>query len=247
MIKCVFLLTDIKKRVRMGGISNFTACTVGQNSFKCFDRLTVDERKILDDSSVVIKYRKGETICKQGGFVSQVMFLEKGLAKVFLDSGGNTLVLKIICDGNFIGLSSVSEGSNTYQYTVSTYVDSEVRQIDLSVFRSLLSSNADFSKEVIDILTSNSAQIYGRFFCLTNKQAYGRLADIILCLSERVFKSNQFDLPLSRRDLAELSGMSAETVIRILKKFNDEKLIELDGKKFRVIDGPALQRISETG
>ncbi|MFN2379206.1 MAG: Crp/Fnr family transcriptional regulator [Bacteroidales bacterium] len=231
----------------MGGISNYTACTVGQSNFQCFDKLSDSERKLIDDNSVKIKYRKGETICKQGGFVTQVMFLETGLAKVFIDSGGNTLVLKIICDGNFIGLSSVSEGSNTYQYTVTTYVDSEVRQIDLLVFRSLLSSNAEFSREIIDILTANSAQIYGRFFCLTNKQAYGRLADIILCLSERVFKSHDFDLPLSRRDLAELSGMSAETVIRILKRFSDEQLIEMDGKKFRILDAPSLQRISETG
>ena len=231
----------------MGNIANFTACTVGQNSSRCFDMLTDQERKLLDDNSVIIKYKKGETICKQGGFVTQVMFLEKGLAKVFLDSGGSTLVLKIICDGNFIGLSSVSEGTNTYQYTVTTYVDSEVRQIDLAVFRSLLTSNSGFSREIIDILTANSAVIYGRFFCLTNKQAYGRLADIILCLSERVFRTNVFELPLSRRDLAELAGMSAETVIRILKRFNDEKLIEIDGKKFRVVDSAALQRISETG
>lgn len=213
----------------------------------CFDKLTAEERKLVNDNSVVINYRKGETICKQGGFVSQVMFLEKGLAKVVLDSGGNSLVLKIICDGNLIGLSSVSEERNTYHYSAITYVESEVRQIDLGVFRMLLQQNAAFAKEVIDILTANSVQIYGRFFCLANKQAYGRLADIILCLSERVFKHYEFDLPLSRRELAELSGMSQETVIRILKKFNDEKLISMEGKKFRVVDFERLQLISETG
>lgn len=213
----------------------------------CFDKLTPEERKLVDDNSVVIKYRKGETICKQGGFVSQVMFLEKGLAKVVLDSGGNSLVLKIICDGNLIGLSSVSEDRNTYHYSAITYVESDVRQIDLGVFRDLLNRNAAFSKEVIDILTANSIQIYGRFFCLANKQAYGRLADIILCLSERVFKQFEFDLPLSRKELAELSGMSQETVIRILKKFNDENLISMEGKKFRVLDFERLQLISETG
>lgn len=231
----------------MGGISKFTACTVSPRKCMCFEKLTAKERKLLDENSVIINYRKGETICKQGGFVSQVMYLEKGLAKVTLDSGGSSLVLKIICDGNLIGLSSVSEERNTYQYSVTTYVDSEVRQIDLGIFRKLLSENAEFSKEVIDILTANSVQIYGRFFCLTNKQAYGRLADILLCLSERVFKMNEFNLPLSRKDLAELSGMSTETVIRILKKFSDEDLIRMDGKKFEVLDYERLAEISERG
>ena len=90
-------------------------------------------------------------------------------------------------------------------------------------------------------------QIYGRFFCLTQKQAYGRLADIILCLSDRVFKTSEFDLPLSRKDLAELSGMSSETVIRMLKKFQEDNLIKMTGKNFKVIDYDRLKRISETG
>jgi len=231
----------------MGTNSKFTACTVSPKKCKCFERLTDDERKLMEDNSVVINYRKGETICKQGGFVSQVMFMEKGLAKIVLDSGGNSLVLKIICDGNLMGLSSVTEEHNTYQYSAITYVDSLVRQIDLGTFRKLLSMNAKFSREVIDILTANSIQIYGRFFCLTNKQAFGRLADILLCLSDRVFKEREFDLPLSRKGLAELSGMSPETVIRILKKFNDEKLIMLEKNRFVIIDYEKLMHISETG
>ena len=224
-----------------------TACTIGTNRYQWFDKLSAEEKKLLDDHSVKITYKKGEIICKQGGFVSQIMYLEDGLAKVFLNDGSNSLVIKIVCGGNFLGLASLSEDFNTYQYSVQTYIDSEITQIDLKIFRQLLSRNAAFAKEVIDIIAANSVQMYGRFFCLTNKQSYGRLADIILCLSERVFKTSEFNLPLSRKDLAELSGMSQETVIRILKKFNEEGLIEMNGKNFKVIDFERMQRISETG
>ena len=175
------------------------------------------------------------------------MFVEKGLVKVFLDNGDNTLVLKIVPGGNLLGLASVSEEHNTYQYSAMAYVDTEIKQINLSVFRDLLKQNADFAKEVIDILSANSVQLYGRFFCLTHKQAYGRLADILLCLSDRVFKNPEFELPLSRKELAELSGMSSETVIRMLKKFNDEGLITMEGKSFKIKDYSKLERISETG
>ena len=175
------------------------------------------------------------------------MFVESGLAKVFLDDGENTLVLKIIPGGNLLGLASVSEDNNTYQYSASAYIDTEITQIDINAFRELLNINADFAREVIDILSANSVQIYGRFFCLTHKQAYGRLADILLCLSDRVFKNSEFELPLSRKELAELSGMSSETVIRMLKKFNEEGLIALDGKKFIINDFSRLRRISDTG
>ncbi len=225
----------------------FTGCTISSRVIRCFEKLTDEEKKLLDESSVYITYKKKEVICKQGGFVSHIMFVESGLAKVFIDNGENSLVLKIIPGGAFLGLATVSEEHNTYQYSAQAYIDTVIKQIDIKIFRQLVSQNTEFAREVIDILSSNSVQIYGRFFCLTHKQAYGRLADILLCLSDMVFKNAEFDLPLSRKDLADLSGMSSETVIRMLKKFHEDSLIAMDGKNIKVIDHSRLKRISETG
>lgn len=224
-----------------------TACTISSHDCRCFEKLTEEEFRLLEENSVFIHYKKREIICKQGSFVSHVMAVKKGLVKVYLDDGTNSLVLKIIPEGNLLALSSVSENASTYAYSAMAYVDTEIQQIDIKVFRQLLNQNAAFAREVIDIFSANSVQVYGRFFCLTHKQAYGRMADILLCLSERIFKQNEFQLPLSRKELAELSGMSAETVIRMLKKFNEEELIKMDGKIIRINDFERLQRISETG
>lgn len=227
--------------------TQITACSISSHDCRCFEKLTDEEIKLIDDNSVCIKYKKREIICKQGSFVSHVMVVKKGLVKVFIDDGQNSLVLKIIPDGNLVGLSSVAENSNTYNYSAMAYVDTEIQQIDVNVFRKLLTTNAGFAKEVIEIFSANSAQVYGRFFCLTHKQAYGRLADILLCLADRIFKQAEFDLPLSRQDLADLSGMSSETVIRMLRKFNDEGLISMEGKSLKIINYEKLQHISETG
>ncbi len=225
----------------------FTGCTISTHICRCFEKLTDEERKLLDENSVNITYKKKEVICKQGGFVSHIMYVESGLAKVFIDNGENSLVLRIIPGGAFLGLATISEEHNTYQYSSQAYIDTEIKQIDVKIFRQLVHQNTAFAREVIDILSSNSIQIYGRFFCLTHKQAYGRLADILLCLADRVFKASEFDLPLSRKDLADLSGMSSETVIRMLKKFHEDSLIEMDGKNLKIIDYNRLKRISETG
>lgn len=231
----------------MEDVLRFSGCTLSYHQNKCFEKLTREERDFLNANSVKIKYKKGEMICKQGGFVSHVMYMEKGLAKVFLDNGTNFLVLRIIPDGSFLGLAVVSEKHSTFPYSAMAYMDSEIRQIDINTFRQLMKQNIDFVTEIIDILSANSIQIYGRFFCLTFKQAFGRLADILLCLSDRIFKNTEFDLPLSRKELAELSGMSPETVIRMLKEFNTEGLIRLEGKSIEVIDYQRLKKISETG
>jgi len=228
-------------------MEQFTSCTIGGYHCKCFEKLTEDEKTLLESRSVRIKYRKGEIICKQGAFASHVMYMESGLAKVYLDNGVNILVLKIIPHGNLLGLTSANEENNVFQYSAMAYVDSEVKQIDIAFFRQLLNQNVAFAGEIIDILSSNSVQINGRFFALTHKQSYGRLADILLCLSDRIFRNAEFELPLSRKDLAELPGMSTETVIRILKDFSDDNLIRLDGKKISVTDYARLKQISDKG
>lgn len=226
---------------------HYTGCTISSHRCRCFEKLSSAEKLELEQNSVTVNFKKGEVICKQGSFAHNVMYMEEGLAKVFIDNGGSTLVLKIIPSGNLFGLSSINEENNIYQYSSSAYIDSEVKQVDIHFFRKLIRQNPAFAKEVIDVLSSNSIQIYGRFFCFTHKQSYGRLADILLCLSDRVFKTAEFELPLSRKDLAELSGMSPETVARMLTKFNDEGLIDLKGKKINLLDLDKLRKISEIG
>jgi len=229
------------------GKEHFTGCTIGPQRGQCFASLTVEETELLNNNSVRVEYKKGEIICKQGGLANHIIYMEKGLAKVYINDGISTLVLKIIPECNLLGLSSISEENNTFQYSAMAYLDSNVRQIDISIFRQLIDRNPLFAKEVIEIFIANSTQINGRFFCLTHKQSYGRLADIILCLADRVFKANEFNLDLTRKDLAELTGMSQETVVRMLKKFKDEQLIFIEGKRFRIDNYERLKKISEAG
>ncbi len=213
----------------------------------CFDQLNKEEKMLVTKNQLTVDYKKGETICKQGSFASHIMFLEKGLVKVYLEGKPKNLILTITPSNHMVGLPSVYDGNNTFLYSVSTYVDSTVNLIDVNVFKQLLRQNAKFATKIINILNENTAQAYGRFFCLTQKQLHGRMADIILCLSQRIFKATEFSLPLSRNDLGELTSMSTESVIRIMKDFKDENLIKVSGKNIKIINLEKLMKISEVG
>jgi CRP-like cAMP-binding protein len=76
---------------------------------------------------------------------------------------------------------------------------------------------------------------------------HGRLADILLCLSRKIFKTESFDLPISRSDLSDLTSMSTESVIRILKDFKDDKIIDMNNKSITLLDIPRLDNISAKG
>lgn len=224
------------------------SCTVSDTSgCNCFDKLSNEEQELVSSNQVELKFRKGENICKQGTFAAHIMFVCSGLAKIFVEGPTGTLILKIIPPGNFIGLSSMFEGNTIFQYSALAYEDSVIKLIDIKIFRQLLNTNAAFASKIINVLSENSIQTYGRFFCLTHKQSYGRLADILLCLSERVYKKSEFELNLSRKELAELTGMATESLIRMLKRFREDKLIGMNGKIVTISDYEKLREISVSG
>ena len=231
----------------MEKFSALNSCTVSNSKCICFDVLTDEERELIDKNRIEVRYKKGEIICKHGTFASHVIFLKEGLVKVYLEGLNNSLILKIITSGNLIGLTTVMEDNTVFHYSSSAYVDSTASLIDINIFRQIIKQNAEFASSIINVLCENSLQTFGRFFCLTHKQLYGRMADILLCLSERIFKDRSFVMNLSRKELAELTGMSTESVIRMLKKFKDDGIIKVDGKTVNISNYELLMKISEYG
>ncbi|MCK9413181.1 MAG: Crp/Fnr family transcriptional regulator [Prolixibacteraceae bacterium] len=222
-------------------------CSAFEFEKSWYDLLTEPEKLLIDENSVSIGFKKGETVCKLGAFASHIYFLEEGLVKVYLEEKNNNLILMLSTKNNLLGLAAVYDGNNKMPYSISTYTDSKLRMIDIQIFRQLLKQNSNFAYHIINLLNESTAQIYGRFYSLTQKQLHGRLADILLCLSNKIFKSRSFDLPLSRADLGDLTGMSTESVIRMMNEFKKDGLIDMECKKIELLDVARLERISEFG
>jgi len=225
----------------------YTSCTVNDLKVQLFENLTGDESEFLKKNIISVAYKKGETICKVGTLAPHIFYVKEGLAKVYIEGCSETLVLKIVPPGNFLALSAISDGNKVFPYSVKAYTTTEVILIDIEVIRHLIKHNVRFSNDVINLLSSTFQQIVARLFCLTQKQLYGRLADILICLSEKIFKSESFNLSFTRQELGEMAKMSPESVIRMLKKFRDDGIIEMNGKKLVINDFESLRRISDFG
>ena len=224
-----------------------TSCTVVNENCKCFEKLTPKQRILIEGKQVEVEYLKGEVLAKQGAFASHIILICEGLAKVYYECKREKLILKIAGPGSLLGLTSMSDDNGIFNYTIAAYVDTVAKLIDITTFKQMIFDNGAFSAEIINILGENTNQINGRFFCLTHRQSFGKLADTILCLSGNIFKKQKFELLLTRKELAELAGMSTESVIRILKKFQDDKLITITGKTFDIVDMEGLQKICDLG
>ena len=223
------------------------SCTVGKNEMCCFEELSEQEVGMIEENMVEIEFEKGETICKQGSFASHIMVLDEGLAKIYKEGGNDTLILKILPAINIIGLNVLFDGNNVFQYSAMAYLKSKVRLIEINAFKHLINTNAKFASKIISLLSENTAITYGRFFCLTKKQTFGRFADILLCLSQRIYKEDRFPLQLTRKELAELSCMSVESMTRILTKFKDDGLIKVQQDYIEILEADRLNLISQNG
>jgi CRP/FNR family transcriptional regulator len=76
---------------------------------------------------------------------------------------------------------------------------------------------------------------------------HGRVAEALIFLSDSVYMSDNFELYLSRQELADFTGMSKESICRVLKEFNDENIVLSKGRMISIQDKQILKKIYEAG
>lgn len=223
------------------------SCEKAQIPFHGFDYLKPEELGLLQKNTRELTFKPGEMLCKQGSIAAQIIILTKGLAKVYFESpNSNDLILKIISSGSFLGLTTLN-GENTFRFSAMCYDQTHAHLIDKSVFQSVSQSNASFASEIIKVLNFDTAMNFERFHSLASKQLHGRMADILICLSNKIYNTLKFRMTLSRSDLGEITNMSTESTIRVLKDFKDDKIIRLSGKNIEICNMDKLKHISQYG
>jgi CRP/FNR family transcriptional regulator len=223
------------------------SCILCSNKSETFANLSELELQLIDSKRVVLNYRKGEVIAKQGSFVTHILFLQKGLVKIYKElNEKDNLILNFYPKGQLIGLPSIF-GSNILQYSVAAVEDSVICAIDKQVLETLILDNGHFAASIIQNINKCTLHHFGKIFSLTQKQMNGRLAEALLFFSENIYRSEKFGESLTRKDLAEFTGMSVMSVVRAIKDFKESGIIDDKNGIFTVLDKSSLERISATG
>lgn len=113
--------------------------------------------------------------------------------------------------------------------------------------KDLVLSNQAFSFDFIQRISRQALGLFDRISSCTHKHVYGKVADTLLYLHPKIYPENPFHLSLCRQDLADLSGITKESVIRVLKKFQDEGIISINGDQVEIYDLERLKVISVKG
>lgn len=202
--------------------------------------------KELSQNKTRITYLKGETIFKQGAFAPYVLYVVRGMVKVYLQTGYEKQInISLALPGDFLAFSSLF-GENIYTYSAVAIKDSEMCMIEKESLKNLLLRNPEFALEVTSQNYKNERHLLEVIKNISYKQMRGKLASTLLYLSqEQYLKENIFEF-LNRQELADFASISAESAIKFLKEFEKEGLIELQGKNIIISNQPKLENVSKT-
>ncbi len=209
-----------------------------------FKFLSPEQLAFINRNRVEINFKKGESLLKQGTFTSHIIYIQTGLIKIFSEDSPSNLVLSIESKGYFLGLQSVFH-PHKVPYSAIAFEDTSACLIDIKAFNKLIQENAKFAAGMLKRINDDSLRSYERMATLGLKQLHGRLADLLLCLSIRIYKSRKFRTSLSRRDMAEITLMSNESLSRVLKQMKDDKILQVKANHFEIIDIQALRMLSK--
>ncbi|HZK61104.1 MAG TPA: Crp/Fnr family transcriptional regulator [Anaerovoracaceae bacterium] len=212
--------------------------------FSYLDDPSIEE---LCDNKEEQFYRKGEIINHEGEKITNFKYLKSGLVKLYRRiSNGQEQVITITRPFEFVSNMSIFS-EEKYQYSVSALEDSVVCRVKLEFIKELFLRNGGFAMELLTKISMINDKIINQTLDIRQKNLVGRVAFVLLYFTNDIYKSRVFDLPVSRKEIADYIGMSTANVIRTLSDFKKEGIIRVFGKTIEVVDINKLEVISKRG
>jgi CRP-like cAMP-binding protein len=220
----------------------------GQCSFQCiFAGLNMNQDSNNYSHIREISFRKGEIIFKQGTFGSKIIYLKEGLVKVIVEGDrGKDLLVKFFVRGMYIGLNQLF-GRNESNYTAIAIKNSKVCMIEINFFRKQFSLKDNIKEEVFKLMAYENQFLRERLVVLGTKHNLGRLTNTLLYMSdENLDKENIYKF-ITRKDLADFSDMSVESLERLLAELKRDGLIKINGKEIEILNRRRIEEIRRMG
>jgi CRP-like cAMP-binding protein len=192
-------------------------------------------------------FRKGEIINHEGEKITNFKYLKSGLVKLYRrTSTGEEQVITITRPFEFVSNMSIFS-EDKYQYSVSALEDSVVCMVKLEFIKELFLKNGGFAMGLLTKISMINDKIISQTLDIRQKNLIGRVAFVLLYFTKEIYNSRVFDLPVSRKEIADYIGMSTANVIRTLSDFKREGIIRVFGKTIEVVDLAKLEIISKRG
>ena len=223
------------------------ACEQCQLKSLFFTHVTANQLSNICEIKEERSFSKGDRILKEGDRINEFLYMKEGLVKLSKGSNdGKEQIISFSKPFDFVSLLSVFS-SEIYKYSVSAVEDSTVCALDLDIVKKHMQNNAMFSMDLMSRISEATDKIILENLEIRRKNLKGRVAHVLLYFSNYIYEKDEFELPVSRREIAEYIGMSTENVIRTMSEFRRDHILKFDGKQIEIVNEKLLETISEHG
>ncbi len=223
---------------------NCDKCELRNAFFNSFDE---EEVQTFCNQKIEKEYAKGENIIQEGEIIKDFIYLKSGLVKLYKTSAANKdQIITIAEPFDFVSLLSVFSDSR-YNYSVAAIENSVICCLNLADVKMHAKTNGLLTLNLMERMSTASDKIILESLAIRNRHLRGKVAYILLKFSKEIYRNDVFEVPVSRREIAEYIGMTTENVIRTLSEFRKDKLIKINGKEIEIVDTKTLEQISNFG
>ncbi len=159
---------------------------------------------------------------------------------------GKEQIIRLAKDGDVIGYRALISGEG-YSATATVIEDSKICMIPKEYFFELLQNNPDITRSVMKLLASELKEAESKITNLAQKPVIERLAEVLLMLKEyygNEDEDNSLNISITREEIANIVGTATETTIRLLSELKKDGILELSGKKIRIINFDSLLKLA---
>ena len=198
-----------------------------------FANLDPVQLQTLSRAAAVRHFRAGETILRESEPGDQFFVIARGEVKVFVDSpDGREVVLTHLQAGEFFGEMALFE-NEARSASVTALADSELVVLARDDFFAALQGDFGLTRRILQTLSSRLRRSNEIIESLALQDVGGRLARYLVRLADA---SGQAPVDgyyavhrPTHQEIANSIGATRETVTRMLKQFEDRKLIRIKG------------------
>ncbi len=210
-----------------------------------FRRLAPEDRQRLGAVSKVRSYDRGEVIFEEGSPSDFFYTITSGRVKIFkMTPAGKDIILEIFGAGDPFGAVAVYEG-RPYPASAVALEQTTCLLIPRQEFFSLLEQYPSLTRGLLLGLTHRLIELTNRMAELSGGRVEPRFARLFLKLADEVGRSERggllIPMPLSRQELADMTGTTIETCIRIMSRWGKQDIVRTEKDGFVVIDRKALE------
>jgi len=193
-------------------------------------------------------YAAGAPIFFAGDPASHLYVVAVGKVKLIRHTlSGQDVLLDILTPGEFFGSLSIL-GNDEYQDTAQAQTSCCVLAITAEMFQAVLQGYPAVALSALNIVTQRLKEAQETIRQLSAYSVEQRIASALLKLAEKVGEQQAdrllIQLPLSRQDLAEMTGTTVETASRVMSQFQKEGLIDTGRQWVAITDEAGLAKMA---